>query len=397
MFKTLDDLNLAGQRVLMRVDLNVPMKDGVVTDNTRLLAIRDTVQDVLAAGGKPILLAHFGRPKGQRDASMSLSPLVDDLVDAIGAPVFFVPDCIGKVVTTSIDMVRSGSVVLLENTRFHAGEEKNDPEFVKELAALGDVYVNDAFSTAHRAHASSEGLAHHMPAAAGRLMQRELEALSAALTSPERPVIAVVGGAKVSTKLELLGNLCTRVDQIIIGGGMANTFLAAMGAEVGKSLCEHDMIDTARQIMSKANDAKCEIVLPSDVVVAKEFAAGAASEVVSSMACPADAMILDAGPASVADIKQRFNSARTLVWNGPLGAFEIQPFNAATDAAALHAAELTKAGRLLTVAGGGDTVAALNASGAGAGFSYLSTAGGAFLEWMEGKTLPGVAALEGAG
>ena len=397
MFKTLDDLNLAGQRVLMRVDLNVPMKDGVVTDNTRLLAIRDTVQDVLAAGGKPILLAHFGRPKGQRDASMSLSPLVDDLVDAIGAPVFFVPDCIGKVATTSIDMVRSGGVVLLENTRFHAGEEKNDPEFVKELAALGDVYVNDAFSTAHRAHASSEGLAHHMPAAAGRLMQRELEALSAALTSPERPVIAVVGGAKVSTKLELLGNLCTRVDQIIIGGGMANTFLAAMGAEVGKSLCEHDMIDTARQIMSKANDAKCEIVLPSDVVVAKEFAAGAASEVVSSMACPADAMILDAGPASVADIKQRFEGAKTLVWNGPLGAFEIQPFNAATDAAALHAAELTKAGRLLTVAGGGDTVAALNASGAGAGFSYLSTAGGAFLEWMEGKTLPGVAALEGAG
>ena len=397
MFKTLDDLNLAGQRVLMRVDLNVPMKDGVVTDNTRLLAIRDTVQDVLAAGGKPILLAHFGRPKGQRDASMSLSPLVDDLVDAIGAPVFFVPDCIGKVATTSIDMVRSGGVVLLENTRFHAGEEKNDPEFVKELATLGDVYVNDAFSTAHRAHASSEGLAHHMPAAAGRLMQRELEALSAALTSPERPVIAVVGGAKVSTKLELLGNLCTRVDQIIIGGGMANTFLAAMGAEVGKSLCEHDMIDTARQIMSKANDAKCEIVLPSDVVVAKEFAAGAASEVVSSMACPADAMILDAGPASVADIKQRFEGAKTLVWNGPLGAFEIQPFNAATDAAALHAAELTKAGRLLTVAGGGDTVAALNASGAGAGFSYLSTAGGAFLEWMEGKTLPGVAALEGAG
>ena len=397
MFKILDDLNLAGQRVLMRVDLNVPMKDGVVTDNTRLLAIRDTVQDVLAAGGKPILLAHFGRPKGQRDASMSLSPLVDDLVDAIGAPVFFVPDCIGKVATTSIDMVRSGGVVLLENTRFHAGEEKNDPEFVKELATLGDVYVNDAFSTAHRAHASSEGLAHHMPAAAGRLMQRELEALSAALTSPERPVIAVVGGAKVSTKLELLGNLCTRVDQIIIGGGMANTFLAAMGAEVGKSLCEHDMIDTARQIMSKANDAKCEIVLPSDVVVAKEFAAGAASEVVSSMACPADAMILDAGPASVADIKQRFEGAKTLVWNGPLGAFEIQPFNAATDAAALHAAELTKAGRLLTVAGGGDTVAALNASGAGAGFSYLSTAGGAFLEWMEGKTLPGVAALEGAG
>lgn len=393
MFKTLDDLNLAGQRVLMRVDLNVPMKNGGVTDNTRLLAIKDTVQEVLAKGGKPILLAHFGRPKGQREPSMSLAPIVDDIVAAIGAPVFFVPDCIGKVASTAIDMVRHDGVVLLENTRFHGGEEKNDPAFAQELAALGDVYVNDAFSTAHRAHASTEGVARLLPSAAGRLMQRELEALEAALGAPARPVVAVVGGAKVSTKLELLGNLSARVDQIIIGGGMANTFLAAMGGEVGKSLCEHDMIDTARQIMSKANEAGCEIVLPADVVVAKEFAAGAASEVVSSMACPADAMILDAGPEAVADITRRFDAAKTLVWNGPLGAFEIEPFNAATDAAARHAAALTKAGRLLTVAGGGDTVAALNASGAGAEFSYLSTAGGAFLEWLEGKTLPGVAAL----
>ena len=395
MFKTLDDFNLSGQRVLIRVDLNAPVKNGGVTDNTRLLAIKDTVQDVLAKGGKPILLAHFGRPKGQREPSLSFAPLVDDIVAAIDAPVFFVPDCIGKVAATSIDMVRPGGVVLLENTRFHAGEEKNDPAFVKELAALGDVYVNDAFSTAHRAHATTEGLARSLPAAAGRLMQKELEALSAALTAPARPVIAVVGGAKVSTKLALLGNLCARVDQIIIGGGMANTFLAAMGAEVGKSLCEHDMIDTARQIMSKANEAGCEIVLPSDVVVAKELKASAASEVVSSMACPADAMILDAGPASTADIKQRFDTAKTLVWNGPLGAFEVEPFNAATDAAARHAADLTRAGGLLTVAGGGDTVAALNASGAGADFSYLSTAGGAFLEWLEGKTLPGIAALQG--
>lgn len=396
MFKTIDDLKLAGKRVLIRVDLNVPMKNGAVADDMRLRAVKDTVQDVLAAGGKPILLAHFGRPKGQRDQTMSLAPLTDALATAIDAPVFFVPDCIGKVAATSIEMVRPGGVVLLENTRFHAGEEANDPVFAKALAELGDVYVNDAFSTAHRAHASTEGVAHLMPAAAGRLMQRELEALTTALGSPERPVVAVVGGAKVSTKLELLGNLCNRVDQIVIGGGMANTFLAAMGAEVGKSLCEHDMIDTARQIMAKASQAGCEIILPSDVVVAKEFKANAMAEVVSASACPKDAMILDAGPASVAEIQKRFEAAKTIVWNGPLGAFEIPPFNTATDAAALKAAALTQAGAVLTVAGGGDTVAALNASGAGADFTYLSTAGGAFLEWMEGKNLPGVAALKGA-
>ncbi len=395
MFKTIDDLDLAGKRVLIRVDVNVPMKDGEVTDDTRLRAIKDTVQDVLAAGGKPILLAHFGRPKGQRDRSMSLSLLSDALASAIEAPVFFVPDCIGKVAVNSFGLVKAGGVILLENTRFHAGEEANDPDFAKALAETGDVYVNDAFSTAHRAHASTQGLARLLPSAAGRLMQRELEALTNALGAPERPVVAVVGGAKVSTKLELLGNLFAKVDQIVIGGGMANTFLAAMGGEVGKSLCEHDMVDTAQQIMAKASKADCEIVLPSDVVIAKEFKANAESEVVSAMACPTDAMILDAGPASIADIQQRFEAAKTIVWNGPLGAFEIPPFNAATDAAALKAAELTKAGKVLTVAGGGDTVAALNASGAGADFSYLSTAGGAFLEWLEGKTLPGVAALSG--
>ena len=395
-FKTIDDLELAGKKVLIRVDVNVPMKDGVVSDMTRLTALKPTIKDVMAKGGKPVLLAHFGRPKGKREPTMSLHPIVEALSDAIDAPIFFVPDCIGPVAQNSIDMVNPEGVVLLENTRFHAGEEKNDAAFADALAALGDVYINDAFSCAHRAHASTEGLAHRMPAAAGRLMQRELEALTSVLGAPTRPVVAVVGGAKVSTKLELLGNLCNRVDTIIIGGGMANTFLTAMGAEVGKSLCEHDMIDMARQIMSKASQAGCEIMLPSDVVVAREFAAGAPSDTVSALACPKDAMILDAGPASVAAVSARFEQAKTIVWNGPLGAFEIEPFNAATDAAALKAAALTKAGAVLTVAGGGDTVAALNASGAGADFTYLSTAGGAFLEWMEGKNLPGVAALKGA-
>ena len=393
-FRSLDDLDLAGKNVLIRVDINVPMQDGKVTDATRMIALKPTIQDVLAAGGKPVLLAHFGRPKGKREPSMSLNMIKEPLSEAIEAPIFFVPDCIGPVVPPSLNMVDASGVILLENTRFHAGEESNDPAFAAELAKAGDVYVNDAFSTAHRAHASTEGLARLLPSAAGRLMQKELEALNSSLASPERPVIAIVGGAKVSTKLELLGNLSTRVDQVIIGGGMANTFLAAMGAEVGKSLCESDMIDMARQIMSKASKSGCEIVLPSDIVVAREFKAGAASETVSALACPADAMILDAGPASVAAISARFEAAKTLVWNGPLGAFEIEPFNAATDAAALKAAELTKAGKLMTVAGGGDTVAALNASGAGADFTYLSTAGGAFLEWMEGKTLPGVAALQ---
>ena len=293
----------------------------------------------------------------------------------------------------ALDRLAEGNVLLLENTRFHAGEEANDPAFADALAALGDIYINDAFSAAHRAHASTEGLARLLPCAAGRLMQSELQALERALTNPKRPVVAVIGGAKVSTKLELLGNLIDKVDQIIIGGGMANTFLAAQGIDVGKSLCEHDLADTARAIMARAKAVGCELVLPVDVVVAREFKAGAASTVVTADACPADAMILDTGPASVEDIKARFARARTVVWNGPLGAFEIEPFNAATDAAALAVADLTEAGQLLSVAGGGDTVAALNASGAAGRFSYVSTAGGAFLEWLKGKTLPGIAAL----
>ena len=393
-FRTLDDLDLQGKRVLVRVDINVPVRDGIVTDDTRIRAIVPTVKDIVAKGGIPILLAHFGRPKGQENPEMSLAQVREALAGALGMPVDFAPDCIGPQAAKATEGLPKGHVLLLENTRFHAGEEANDPAFVDALAALGDVYVNDAFSAAHRAHASTEGLARRLPSAAGRLMQAELEALTKALSNPQRPVIAVVGGAKVSTKLDLLGNLIGRVDQIVIGGGMANTFLAARGIDVGKSLCEHDLASTAREVIDKARAGGCEIVLPIDVVVAREFKAGAASEVVPADKCPADAMILDAGPESVEDIVARFGRARTLVWNGPLGAFEIPPFNAATDAAATTAAKLTREGRLLSVAGGGDTVAALKSSGSADDFSYVSTAGGAFLEWLEGKTLPGVAALE---
>ena len=393
-YKTLDDLDLAGKRVLVRVDINVPMREGMVTDATRMEAIRPTVLEILERGGKPILLAHFGRPKGKVVPELSLGQLAEPLAGVLGVPVRFFGDCVGTQAEAAAAALPPGEVLLCENTRFHPCEEKNTGAFADELARMGDVYVNDAFSAAHRAHASTEGLARRLPAAAGRLMQAELQALAGALTEPQRPVIAVIGGAKVSTKLELLGNLIDKVDQIIIGGGMANTFLAAQGFDVGKSLCEHDLAETAREIKARAQAASCELVLPSDVVVAREFKPGAASEVVAVDACPPDAMILDAGPASVKDIVARFAVARTLVWNGPLGAFEIEPFNAATDAAARAAAELTEAGRLLSVAGGGDTVAALNASGSAARFSYVSTAGGAFLEWLEGKTLPGVAALE---
>ena len=385
-YKTLDDLDLAGKRVLVRVDINVPMRDGKVTDDTRMRAIIPTLKDILAAGGRPILLAHFGRPKGKPVPELSLAPLARPLEVLLGSRVTF---------TERPRDPEPGETLLVENTRFTPMEEANDPRMADFLASCADVYVNDAFSAAHRAHASTEGIARRLPSAAGRLMQKELEALEKALANPEHPVIAVIGGAKVSTKLELLGNLIDKVDQIIIGGGMANTFLAAQGFDVGKSLCEHDLADTAREIMARAEAAGCALVLPSDVVIAWEFKAGAASEVVAVDACPPDAMILDAGPASVKDIVARFAAARTLVWNGPLGAFEIEPFNAATDAAARAVAELTEAGRLLSVAGGGDTVAALNASGSAARFSYVSTAGGAFLEWLEGKTLPGVAALEG--
>jgi phosphoglycerate kinase len=393
-WKTLDDMDLDGKVVLVRVDINVPMEDGRVTDDTRIQKIVPTVKDIVAAGGKPVLMAHYGRPKGQVVPEMSLEPLVSTLAAALGMPVKFAANCIGGPAKMAVAGLQPGEVLLLENTRFHAGEEKNNREMAASLAALGEVYVNDAFSAAHRAHASTVGIAEMLPACAGRLMAAELKALEAALGHPERPVTAVVGGAKVSTKLELLGNLVTKVDNLVIGGGMANTFLVAQGINVGKSLAEHEMADTARDIFAKAKDAGCEIILPVDVVVAREFKAGAASEVVAAADCPSDAMILDAGPESVAMISKVFESSRTLIWNGPLGAFEIDPFDAATNAAARYAAELTAAGKLISVAGGGDTVSALNKAGASDQFTYISTAGGAFLEWMEGKELPGVAALQ---
>ncbi|GHC09833.1 phosphoglycerate kinase [Gemmobacter nanjingensis] len=392
-WKTLDDMDLAGKTVLTRVDINVPMENGVVTDATRIEKIVPTVKDIQARGGKVVLLAHFDRPKGKVVPEMSLGHVQDALAQALGCKVVFAADCVGDVAKAAIDAASPGDVVLLENTRFHAGEEKNDADLAKAMAALGDVFVNDAFSAAHRAHASTAGIAHLLPAAAGRLMEAELRALESALGKPVRPVVAVVGGAKVSTKLDLLGNLVSKVDHLVIGGGMANTFLVAGGTEVGKSLAERDMADTARAIMAKAEAAGCIIHLPLDVVVAREFRAGAANETVAVDACPADAMILDAGPATVAALEGVFTGAKTLIWNGPLGAFEIEPFDAATNAAARSVAALTKSGKLVSVAGGGDTVAALNKAGAAGDFSFISTAGGAFLEWMEGKELPGVAAL----
>ena len=393
-WKTLDDMDLAGKTVLTRVDINVPVEAGEVTDATRIERIKPTIDDILAAGGKPVLLAHFGRPKGQPNPDMSLEMIRQALTDILEREVTFADDCIGDVAEAAVEEQEAGQVLLLENTRFHAGEEANDPAFADQLAKLGDIYCNDAFSAAHRAHASTEGLAHRLPSCAGRLMEAELKALESALANPERPVVAVVGGAKVSTKLDLLGNLIDKVDSLVIGGGMANTFLAAQGIDVGKSLAEHDMTGTASEIMEKAKAQNCTLILPTDVVVAREFKAEAENQTVPADACPPDAMILDAGPDSTAAIIAAFKAAKTLVWNGPLGAFELPPFNAATDAAATAAAELTRAGRLRSVAGGGDTVAALNGSGAAADFTYISTAGGAFLEWLEGKTLPGVAAIE---
>ncbi|MSU89020.1 phosphoglycerate kinase [Rhodobacteraceae bacterium 2CG4] len=392
-WKTLDDMDLSGKTVLTRVDINVPVEDGHVTDTTRMDRIKPTIDAILKAGGKPVLLAHFGRPKGKVVPEMSLEITRQALSDVLGRDVRFADDCVGDTAEAAVADLEPGDVLLLENTRFHPGEEANDPAFADQLARLGDVFCNDAFSAAHRAHASTEGLAHRLPSCAGRLMEAELKALEAALSEPERPLVAVVGGAKVSTKLDLLGNLLEKVDTIVIGGGMANTFLAAKGIDVGKSLCEHDLADTARAIMAEAEAKGCTLLLPSDVVVAKEFKAGAASQTVPADACPPDAMILDAGPDSIAAVVAAFETAKTLVWNGPLGAFEIPPFNAATDAAAAEAARMTEAGALLSVAGGGDTVAALNGSGAAERFTYVSTAGGAFLEWLEGKTLPGVAAL----
>jgi len=393
MFRTIDALDVKGKRVLVRADLNVPAKDGKVTDTTRIDRSAATLKELAAKGAKVIVLTHFGRPKGRED-KYSQKLLVEPLAKAVGQAVAWADDCIGPEAEKVIAVLKDGDIALLENVRFHPEEEKNEPSFATKLAALGDLYVNDAFSTAHRAHASTEGLAHILPAAAGRLMQAELEALGKALGAPEKPVAAVVGGAKVSTKLDLLGNLVAKVDYLIIGGGMANTFLFAMGKPVGKSLCEKEMADTAREILEKAKAAKCHIVLPVDAVVAGEFAENAPNSVVSVDAVPDDKMILDAGPASIEAIIDRLGGCKTLVWNGPLGAFEIAPFNKATDAVAQAAAERTKQGKLLTVAGGGDTVAALAKAGVDEAFSYVSTAGGAFLEWLEGKTLPGVAALE---
>ena len=392
-WKSLDEMDLNAQRVLVRVDINVPVEDGKVTDDTRMQRIRPTIDAICAAGGKAILLAHFGRPKGQRVPEMSLQPLVPALENALGKDVMFCADNHGAAAQAAVDALASGKVLLLENTRFEPGEEKNDPKLAADFASLGDIYCNDAFSAAHRAHASTEGVARLLPACAGRLMQAELSALEAALGTPKRPVMAVVGGAKVSTKLDLLGNLVEKVDLLAIGGGMANTFLAAQGINVGKSLCEHDMADTARAILAKAKALNCQIILPRDIVVAGEFRENAPSQVLDVTACPADQMILDAGPESVKALTEAMNKAQTLVWNGPLGAFEIAPFDAATNAAAQEAARLSEAGQLISVAGGGDTVAALNHAGAADAFSYISTAGGAFLEWMEGKELPGVAAL----
>ena len=394
-FKTIDDLDVAGKRVLVRADLNVPMQDGKPSDTTRIDRSAQTIKDLSAKGAKVIILTHFGRPKGQVVAELSVKPVADAMASALGCGVAFATDTIGDSAKAVVAAMNDGDVAMLENVRFYAEETENDDGFAASLATLGDIYVNDAFSTAHRAHASTEALARKLPCAAGRLMQAELEALGGALGTPQKPVAAVVGGAKVSTKMEVLGNLSKKVDMIIIGGGMANTFLFAQGHDVGKSLCEKDMADDAKKIIAEAAANGCEIVLPLDLVVAAEFAANAQNKVVGVDGIPADMMALDVGPATVADVESRLATCKTLVWNGPFGAFEIEPFDNGTNAAAQAAARLTKAGSLLSVAGGGDTVAALAHAGAADDFSYISTAGGAFLEWIEGKTLPGVAALEG--
>ena len=393
-FRTLDRADVAGRRVLVRVDLNVPMQDGKVTDDTRIERVLPTIRELSDKGAKVILLAHFGRPKGKPDPEQSLAPIADATAKLLKRDVAFAADCVGDKAAKAVSAMANGDVLLLENTRFHKGEEGNDPEFAKQLAALGDIYVNDAFSAAHRAHASTEGLAHLLPAYAGRTMQAELDALEKGLGNPQRPVVAIVGGAKVSTKIDLLMNLVTKVQALVIGGGMANTFLAARGTDVGKSLCEHDLATTAKQIMIEAATAGCAIVLPVDGVAAREFKEGAASEIVPIDKIPSDAMILDVGPKTIEAVNQWIDRAATLVWNGPLGAFEIAPFDKATVAAARHAAKRTKDGKLVSVAGGGDTVAALNHAGVADDFTYVSTAGGAFLEWMEGKDLPGVEALK---
>jgi phosphoglycerate kinase len=396
-FQTLDDLEVTGRRVLLRVDFNVPLRDGRVTDGTRIERAAATIRELTGRGARVILLSHFGRPKGRLVPEMSLKPVVAPLSAVLdGAPVAFAEDCIGPAAQEAVAGLGDGDVVLLENLRFHPGEEANDGDFAADLAALGELYVNDAFSAAHRAHASVEALARLLPAAAGRLMAEELEHLARALEQPERPVAGLVGGAKISTKLDLLGNLVGRMDLLIIGGAMANTFLNALGVGIGRSLCEHDMAATAREIVETAKAAGCDLVLPTDAVVAAALAAGVGHQTVSIKQVPDDRMILDLGPATAAHLARRLEACKTLVWNGPLGCFEVPPFDGATNQVAQAAAALTGAGRLMSVAGGGDTVAALRHAGVAEDFSYVSTAGGAFLEWLEGKTLPGVAALESA-
>jgi phosphoglycerate kinase len=392
-FRTLDDVDVKGKRVLLRVDLNVPTENGKVTDLTRIERVAPTINELAGKGAKVILLAHFGRPKG-RDPKESLKLVAAVVSHVIKRPVAFADDCVGEIAEKAVAALKDGDVLCLENTRFHPQEEKNDKAFVDQLAKLGDIWVNDAFSAAHRAHASTEGLGHKLPAYAGRTMQAELEALDKALGNPKKPVIAIVGGAKVSTKLELLENLVTRVDALVIGGGMANTFLHAEGVKIGKSLAEKEMAQTALRIVAKAEKANCAIILPVDAVVAYHFEAHAPSHAYGLDAVPADGMILDIGPQSIERVKAAMDDAATLVWNGPVGAFELSPFDKGTVAAAKYAAERTKAGKLISVAGGGDTVAALNQAGVAEKFTYVSTAGGAFLEWMEGKPLPGVEVLK---
>lgn len=396
-FKTLDDIAVAGKRVVLRADLNVPIRNGKVTDETRIVRLTPTIGELAKKGARVIVLSHFGRPGGKPVPEMSLMPLSAPLAKALGGlKVHFAADCIGPAAEGAARSLPAGEVLLLENLRFHAEEEANDAGFAKQLAALGDIYVNDAFSTAHRAHASTEAIARLLPAVAGRLMEAELKALGAALEDPQRPLAAIVGGAKISTKLDLLGNLVAKVDHLVIGGAMANTFLNAEGFPVGKSLCEHEMADTARDVLAKAKALGCFVHLPTDVVVAKEFKAGAEHAIVSRDKVGPEQMILDIGAYSARALMRQLEGWKTLVWNGPLGAFELKPFDSATNVVAKEAARLSKERKLLSVAGGGDTVAALNNAGVAGDFSYVSTAGGAFLEWLEGKTLPGVAALEQA-
>lgn len=392
-FKTLGEADVQGKRVLVRADLNVPVKDGKVTDATRIERFAPTVKELLTRGARVIVLSHFDRPKGKRVPEMSLKPIASALSKAVGADVTFAEDCIGPQAENVVDALKPGQVALLENLRYHNGEEANDKAFVAALAALGDIYVNDAFSAAHRAHASTEGLAHVLPAYAGRQMQAELEALTAALEQPKTPVMAIVGGSKISTKLDVLNNLVRKVQFLVIGGGMANTFLNAQGIDVGKSLCERDLADTAREILATAAASGCEVLLPTDVVLANALKEGVETHERLADAVPPDMMILDVGPDTVQLLRDRIDACKTLLWNGPLGAFEIKPFHKATFEIAHHVAKVSKSGALVSVAGGGDTVAALNAAGVTDDLTYVSTAGGAFLEWMEGKELPGVKAL----